>query len=587
MAFYDDLLGGFSSPDDTDFYGGSDSNDTSFGMSEKEKQNAGVYAPGYTSGSLTGMKDRRLSGQSNVRADQSNYERMLEQRGNYFYGGSATGREDAIAAARENVGRYQNTLGGYGSSFMGEMGSAGDRAAPIDAMNYDQHAFGTGGVFGAAGTLNDLAMQGPGPSQAQAQLDASSAAAMRQQLAIAGSGRGMPGSASAQRNAAQQQAQIQGGTNAQAAVLRAQEEAAWRDQQARMLGMSGDLYGAGAASALAGADYATGAQQQQTAMNDQYAAAMGGLAAGAQKDAGMLSLGAENLAHDVNMGGLTGSMGYEKGITDIYGIGKGVSVGQQQVAQQQDAADKSFYGSLLASISDVRAKKNIRPADDEVTATLRRLGVEQGEAAASAGQRSQAHQFSLDTGLGTPIDYDANAGIYRERDPLRTRGAEGARYKPRGADVPVLSANPFDARDASASAFEYRDPERHGQGQHFGPMAQELEQTPAGASTVIEQPDGTKAIDTGRLSLLNTSGLGAVQRNQDDFQRTISETNARVAELEALLDAEDKKKRKGKKEPKVDFAFGLNEPGEGLPKLDYEFATNEEEDAGRPVSYAY
>jgi hypothetical protein len=39
-------------------------------------------------------------------------------------------------------------------------------------------------------------------------------------------------------------------------------------------------------------------------------------------------------------------------------------------------------------------------------------------------------------------------------------------------------------------------------------MAQDLERTPAGRSVVMPQPDGTKMVDTGRLSMQNTAAIG-------------------------------------------------------------------------------
>jgi len=61
--------------------------------------------------------------------------------------------------------------------------------------------------------------------------------------------------------------------------------------------------------------------------------------------------------------------------------------------------------------------------------------------------------------------------------------------------------------EAPGYSYFYKDPARHGQGQKFGPMAQDLLKTPAGASTVERAPDGTLAVNTGRLALAEHAAL--------------------------------------------------------------------------------
>lgn len=298
----------------------------SFTLEQSTIDDAQPYAPGYTFGRLahTANKDTNLVGTSSQRPDQSKIERIAEQRGDFFYGGSATGRQDAIDAARANLSPYTGQLNSYGGAFFGQGMAAGDRAAPLDYGNLNMDRYGQSGQYGIALEMQRAADMGPGPSQAQAQLDASTAQAMRQQLAIAGSGRGAGGGASAFRQAGANQAQIAGQANAQAAVLRAQEENAWRQHQAGLLAQAGSLYGQGRAADINAANYYSGTQLGQAGLNDQYALGMGQLATGAIRDAGELQMGTEGLANQVNMGALSGSMAYEDMMTNIYGINKGV-----------------------------------------------------------------------------------------------------------------------------------------------------------------------------------------------------------------------------------------------------------------------
>lgn len=265
-------------------------------------QNLGSYGQNF----IAGADDPYMWAPSATDKSQSGAERIAERKSNFQYGGYAGGAADAVAAARGAVSPYASGLYGYGASFGEEMGGAGTRVAP-------DYGEGLNGVYGTAGELMTYAAQGPGPSVAQAQLQANTAQAMRQQLAMAGSGRGAGGGAGAYRNAAAQQAMIQGGANAQASMLQAQEAQNWRQAQLQAMGQAGSLYGQGGGMALA-----------QAGQNDQYALGMGSLANQAMAQGGELALGGEQLANQIQGTALTGSQGYEQNMTDIYGIDRGI-----------------------------------------------------------------------------------------------------------------------------------------------------------------------------------------------------------------------------------------------------------------------
>jgi hypothetical protein len=396
---------------------------------------------------------------SAVRGDQSQAERTEQMEGNYMYGGYAGGMADAQGNVRTNMADYapaamgsSNALSGYGGTFMATAGDAAGREAPIADPYVASDQFGQQGLYGAAGQMVGMAQQGPGPSQAQAQLNANTAMAMRQQLALAGSGRGAGGGASAFRQAGMNQAMIQGAGNAQAGVLQAQEEAAWRQQQAALLQGAGNMYATGRQGDMAAAGYLTGANQQQTAMNDQYALGMGGLASDAQLNSGNLALGAgemqlgqEGMIHNITMGGLSGTTGYEEGLQNLYGINKGVS-GQKYAADS--AAASAREGAIIGGISS---------------------GI--GMAAAS------------DERVKTNIEEAPGAG-------LEMLDHVGGRF------------------------YDYTEPEKFGEGRYYGPMAQELEKSKAGKSAIIER-DGVKMVDTGRLALANTSAMAELNAKLD------------------------------------------------------------------------
>src|SRR5688500_8280131 len=83
--------------------------------------------------------------------------------------------------------------------------------------------------------------------------------------------------------------------------------------------------------------------------------------------------------------------------------------------------------------------------------------------------------------------------------------------------------------EAPGYSYEYKDPEAHGDGTFYGPMAQDLEKTPVGRSTIKVAPDGTKMVDTSRLTLVNTAALQELQGEVDSLRKQYSGGTKRVA----------------------------------------------------------
>lgn len=510
-------------------------------------QNIAKTGGGYQLGSLsTGENRGVMQRPTGNRQDQTVSERTAEQRANFLYGGSVTGMQDAEGELRANMQPWATGFGAMGQGFYDAGQGAAGRQAPVYREGLASYWDDRGAALNAAGDLYNRAQQGPGPSAAQAQLNASTAQGLRQQLMLAGSGRGAGGGASAFRQAAANQAQMQGAASAQAANLRAQEEAAWRQQQAAMLGQASALYQQQQAQDLAASGYYTGAQQQQTQMNDAAGLGYGQLGLGAMQAGAQTQLGTEGQAHSINMGGLSASSGYEDLLARIDAANKGISMQNKQLGMQEEAARLAAMGTIYtaaANTSDIRAKKDVEPAEDEVTGMLRRLGVEQEGPAGP----TMAERYSKATGVGTPVNPygkpDLSGVDFRVND-IRDPYAEPARRQVPTARFPDATEATDAARETSASSFRYKNPERHGEGRFVGPMAQELERTPAGKSLVSTQPDGTKAVDGGRAGLLALSAAGTQQRQQDDFAARMAEADAKIARLEAMLGEEDERKRK-------------------------------------------
>jgi hypothetical protein len=69
-------------------------------------------------------------------------------------------------------------------------------------------------------------------------------------------------------------------------------------------------------------------------------------------------------------------------------------------------------------------------------------------------------------------------------------------------------------------SFEYSHVAYGQPGIHYGVMAQDLEQTPAGASTVVEAQDGVKMVDLRRLVPLMMASMGRMAQRIEELERS-------------------------------------------------------------------
>lgn len=86
------------------------------------------------------------------------------------------------------------------------------------------------------------------------------------------------------------------------------------------------------------------------------------------------------------------------------------------------------------------------------------------------------------------------------------------------------TSNSSEFPDAPGYAYQYKVPSEVGAspGTHYGPMAQDLEKTPAGAS-VVGTKNGKKFVDTGRLTMLNTSEVSKQRKELDALQDQVAQ----------------------------------------------------------------
>lgn len=147
-----------------------------------------------------------------------------------------------------------------------------------------------------------------------------------------------------------------------------------------------------------------------------------------------------------------------------------------------------------------------------------------GESAAASSEKTsetmqKLNEAKQDKSVGQASGFAANEAAQQATFENKMNN-----YKQTGdAALDVVANSP-------GYTYDYKNPEKHGFGRHIGPMAQDLAKTPAGSSVVKETPDGL-AVDTNRLSLVNTAAAHAMQNEIEGQQ---SEIERMRKELEAL-----------------------------------------------------
>lgn len=378
------------------------------------------------------------------------------------------------AGTANNMAR---TAADRSSSLYGAADRSMAGAAGADAMQQGAR----GDSMAALGRLRSFYERGPGPSAAEAQLRAGQDANARNAMSIARTGGGSPSAARAAIRAA-----AAGGaqTNQAAATLRAQEDANWRQTQLSAMGAeqsglqnvrAGDMGAMGTHIGAAGQAYGAAGNAANNALG------YSGLGAQYMGMNAQTRMGAEGMANAQQQFGESSRqsiLGTQLAAdANRYGADKGVQVGMAGIQQRQDAANMAMAGSLIGTgvnylgqqqASDLRAKENIQPT--------------------------------------------SAADIINRLD---------ASYARESADVGPRT----DLRPAGSYSYEYRDPARHGAGSYVGPMAQELEQS-AAAGAVGMAPDGTKTVDPGRLTMVNTSAISEQQKRIDRLEQMLDQSRA-------------------------------------------------------------
>lgn len=447
----------------------------------------------------------------------------------YMYGRTPNGANDAVNKAwgtgdgAMQVGQMAINAGVGAGNEGGDL--LGQRTGDAQYFQGRQAPYTAGQLAGLEST--------EGPSAAQAQLQQGTNQALGSQIALARSGRGFGGNAASAGLAQTNMAGIQANQVNAAAGLRAQENAAWRGRQAANLGAAGQQILANQGQNDAATMNSLGLGQQayfqgQGLQQQGYGTALQGVGQ---------NINAQNTAAGIRGQELGAGANFEDNQLRAWAAQNGYDLGQQQRSDQQNAAalnTAGTIGSTLIMASDVRAKTRIAPADGAGEDFARGFGGGLGfdgtlyrEQTRGGGPNNPQRPVIDTTGEEAP-PMTAMQAQYMGPKPSGNGGGEsGAPAQPGVLDHantrPMVKPVDTDALDAAAvrnspaSFYDYKDPGALGAspGRKYGPMAQDLLKTPAGASAVVKQPDGSLGVDTGRLALVQHGAISEQQKRID------------------------------------------------------------------------
>ncbi len=283
---------------------------------------------------------------------------------NYMYGRDPNAANAAVGQALQTGAQASNVGANILSQDTGLAADARGRVAPTGDFSAQNLALGNAQSYGneAAGFGYQLAglESTQGPSAAQAQLGMGTNQALASQLALARSGRGFGGGAAAMGQAQSNAAGIQANQANQSALLRAQEDAAWRARQAANLGNSAGIFGnVGGLQAGVGQQFGQqattnlGAALQTQAQNDQASLGYLGQGATAYGQGVAQNLAGQGLANNIRGAELGAGMGADDRALRAWAAAKGFDIQQKAADAQQTAAliqgGATVGGALIGS----------------------------------------------------------------------------------------------------------------------------------------------------------------------------------------------------------------------------------------------
>lgn len=178
---------------------------------------------------------------------------------------------------------------------------------------------------------------------------------------------------------------------------------------------------------------------------------------------------------------------------------------QFNAGQTNDLAKQQAVLQLQAKVADMDASLKARGLDDAQRQSLINAYIQEQQQALGWDISQQGIQASKDAAtkqiVGAAIGGGATVGAVLASDERAKTN-----IRPTSAKDMKLFIKALGAHD-----YEYKD-KADGEGDFTGPMAQELEKSKVGKSTVIEGPGGKKMVDTRRLTMALASAVARMAK---------------------------------------------------------------------------
>ncbi len=293
------------------------------------------------------------------------------ERGDYTLGGDANWI-DEFGRSTDATRADADALGIQGQGLRQQAADVQGRQGPETQYGRSQ-AFG-GQQVDAANWLQDFAQGPQGPSAAQALLQQGANQSMRQNLALARSGSGFGEDGAGLASAQRANADTMANASNQAAMLRAQEDQAFRQQQMQAMSGAADIYGGVAAREGGQAEFGTNAALEQQRIRDAMQLGLGQQSIEAQTAGmqGQLDASGQNL--DAQRAALEGrvAMGTQAGQNyatenEVFReqLRRDEAMAERRRANRGEAAGivGQVAGGIASVFSDERSKERVKAND--------------------------------------------------------------------------------------------------------------------------------------------------------------------------------------------------------------------------------
>ncbi|HAJ78144.1 MAG TPA: hypothetical protein DCO75_00100 [Fibrobacteres bacterium] len=212
------------------------------------------------------------------------------------------------------------------------------------------------------------------------------------------------------------------------------------------------------------------------------------------------------------------------------GSSKALAATQGAAAGQQAAGDtySNQYNQAANNYSNAAQQMQSNAQQQQQLAQTGNLG---STNAALAASQAAANQVGKVVGSGTSfvsglMSSDRSTKDILSFDDVKKMVSKGSMHNiKKSLGMEEAPIEPL-ASQIHGYFYKYKNNYQDGNygrdsGVHYGPMAQDIEKVPQMAGVVKNGEDGTKVIDTNRLTMANTAALGEISRRLQQMSKKI------------------------------------------------------------------